>query len=117
MRNRSFLSTPTFSGDVFSWSGAQPVASKEDSGDSRQLSDPPHVRISSIRIVGNRTTTNLQSAFVLYDRADRVLMQDVDVFYMTGRVLYSGVSQRTSQSYMTTSEFYSLRFFNCGSPG
>jgi hypothetical protein len=106
-----------FSGEVFSWSGAQPVPSEEDSGDSRQLSDGPHVGINGIRIVGNRTTTHLQNAFVFYDRAGRVLMQDVDVFYMTGRALYSGVSQRTSQSYIARSEFYSLRFFNCGSAG
>jgi hypothetical protein len=107
------LADTAFSGDVFSWSGA----SDDDAGSSLQPADGTRVEIEGIRIVGNRTTANLQNAFVFYDRADRVLMRNVDVFYMTGRALYSGVSQRTSQSYMTRSWFYSLRFFNCGSAG
>jgi hypothetical protein len=102
-----------FSGDVFSWSDS----SDADAQSRLQPAEGARVEIEGIRIVGHRTTTNLQNAFVFYDRADRVLMRNVDVFYMTGRALYSGVSQRTSQSYMTRSRFYSLRFFNCGSAG
>jgi hypothetical protein len=102
-----------FSGDVFSWSGLN----DEDAGPALQPADGARVKIEGIRIVGDRTTTNPQNAFVFYDHADRVLMQNVDVSYMTGRALYSGVSQRTAQAYMTRSQFYSLRFFNCGSAG
>jgi hypothetical protein len=101
-----------FSGDVFSWS-----ETGGDEGDGLGASLPPadraRVEIEGVRIVGNRTTTRLQNAFVFYDRADRVLMQNVDVFYMTGSALHSGVTQRTSQASMTRSQFYSLRFFNC----
>src|SRR5215467_2922370 len=103
----------SFSGDVFSWSNT----SDEHAEPLREPADGARVEIEGIRIVGDRTTANLQNAFVFYDRADHVLMQNVDVFYMTGRVLYSGVSQRTSQAYMTASRFDSLRFFNCGSAG
>jgi Pectate lyase superfamily protein len=102
-----------FSGDVFSWSGVN----DEDAEPAPEPADGARVKIEGIRIAGDRTTTNLQNAFVFYDRADRVLMQNVDVFYMTGRALYSGVSQRAPQAYMTRSSFYSLRFFNCGSAG
>ena len=102
-----------FSGDVFSWSNT----SDENAESVHRPADGARVEIEGIRIVGNRTTTNLQNAFVFYDRADHVLMQNVDVFYMTGRALYSGVSRRTSQAYMTRSSFYSLRFFNCGGAG
>jgi hypothetical protein len=102
-----------FSGDVFSWSNTN----DEDAESVHRATDGAHVEIEGIRIVGNRTTTNLQNAFVFYDRANHVLMQNVDVFYITGRALYSGVSQGTSQAYMTRSQFYSLRFFNCGSAG
>lgn len=105
-----------FSGDVFSWSEAG-----GDEGDELGASLPPageaRVEIQGIRVVGDRTTANLQNAFVFYDRADRVLMRDVDVFYMTGSALRSGVTQRTSKSSITQSGFYSLRFFNCGSAG
>jgi len=103
-----------FSGDVFSWS-----KTGADEGDDPGASPAGEARveIDGIRIVGDRTTANVQNAFVFYDRADRVLMQNVDVFYMTGSALHSGVSQRTSQASMTRSQFYSLRFFNCGSAG
>jgi Pectate lyase superfamily protein len=105
-----------FSGDVFSWS-----ETGGDEGDDLGASLPPadraRVKIEGIRIVGNRTTTRLQNAFVFYDHAARVVMQNVDVFYMTGSALHSGVTQRTSQASMTRSQFYSLRFFNCGSAG
>jgi hypothetical protein len=107
------LADTAFSGDVLSWSNT----GDEDAGPVRRPADGARVEIEGIRIVGDRTTTRLQNAFVFYDRADRVLMQNVDVFYMTGRALYSGVSQRTSQAYMTRSSFDSLRFFNCGSAG
>jgi len=101
-----------FSGDVFSWSGTS-----DDAEPVVQPADGARVKIEGVRIVGDRTTGNLQNAFVFYDRADRVLMQNVDVFYMTGHALYSGVSQRAPQGYMTRSSFYSLRFFNCGNAG
>jgi hypothetical protein len=107
-----------FSGDVFSWSNTSDEhADDEHAEPLRQAADGARVEIDGIRIVGNRLTTRLQNAFVFYDRADRVFMRNVDVFYMTGRALYSGVSQRTSQAYMTRSRFDSLRFFNCGSAG
>jgi Pectate lyase superfamily protein len=102
-----------FSGDVFSWSDT----SDEAAGSVLPPADGAGVEIEGIRIVGDRTTTHLQNAFVFYDRADHVLMQNVDVFYMTGHALYSGVSQRTSQAYVTRSRFHGLRFFNCGSAG
>lgn len=102
-----------FSGDVFSWSGT----GDEDAGPVLRPDDGARVEIDGIRIVGDRATANVQNAFVFYDRADRVLMQNVDVFYMTGSALHSGVSQRTPQASMTRSQFYSLRFFNCGSAG
>jgi hypothetical protein len=106
-----------FSGDVFSWSETSAETSDETPEAFSPPADGPRVEIEGIRIVGDRTTTRLQNAFVFYDRADRVVMRNVDVFYMTGRALYSGVSQRTSQAYMTSSSFDSMRFFNCGSAG
>jgi hypothetical protein len=65
------------------------------------------VEVKGIRITGNRTSANVQNAFVFYDRADFIFMQDVDVFDMTGRALYSRVLRRTSQSFMRESHFNS----------
>ena len=105
-----------FSGDVFSWSQTGGDEG-DDLGGSLRPADRARVKIEGIRIVGDRTTANVQNAFVFYDRADRVLVQNVDIFYMTGSALHSGVTQRTPQASMTRSQFYSLRFFNCGSAG
>lgn len=52
---------------------------------------------------------------MFYDRADQIFMQDVDVFDLTGRALYSGVLRRTTQSFMRESRFNSLQFIRCGS--
>jgi pectate lyase-like protein len=103
---------PAFSGDVFSWSGV--VGNHMDRAQQRHGDG---AQIKGIRIVGNRSTTNLQNAFVFYDRAEHVLMQDVDVFYMTGRAFYSGAVQRAALAFLGKSRLDSLRFFNCGSPG
>jgi hypothetical protein len=51
------------------------------------------IRVNVIIKLGNH-------AFVFYDRADQIFMQDVDVFDLTGRALYSGVLRRTTQSFM-----------------
>src|SRR5215468_1851395 len=44
-----------FSGDVFSWSNTN----DEDAESAHRATDGAHVEIEGIRIVGNRTTTNL----------------------------------------------------------
>jgi hypothetical protein len=111
------LVDPNFSGDVFSWSDVRAGEDDDSAHAARRRSGGDGVEVRGIRIVGNRTTANKQNAFVFYDRADHVVMQDVDVFYMTGRALLSGAPQRTSTAYIRQSRFDSLRFFNCGSAG
>jgi hypothetical protein len=104
---------PAFSGDVFAWSGVRGEPD-ERRGDERGAGG---IAIVGIRIVGNRTTANLQSAFAFYDHIDHVVMRDVDVFYMTGHALSAGARQRAATASLQRSEFNSLRFFNCGSSG
>ena len=73
------------------------------------------MEVRGIRIAGNRTSANVQNAFVFYDRADQIFMQDVDVFDLTGRALHSGISLREPKAFMRESHFNSLRFVRCGS--
>ena len=110
---------PAFSGDVFSWSDVWMANNYGPRADtiSPLTTQKAGVEVKGIRITGNRTSANLQNAFVFYDRADQVFMRDVDVFDLTGRALYSGVLRRTTQSYMRESHFNSLRFVRCGSAG
>jgi len=108
---------PAFSGDVFSWSDVWGATNYGADTISPLTTQKAGVEVKGIRITGNRTSANVQNAFVFYDRADQIFMQDVDVFDLTGRALYSGVLRRTTQSYMRESRFNSLRFVRCGSAG
>jgi hypothetical protein len=104
-----------FSGDVFSWSEVWAANNYGADTISPLTTQKAGVEVKGIRITGNRTSANVQNAFVFYDRADQIFMQDVDVFDLTGRALYSGVSRTKPQAYMRESRFNSLRFVRCGS--
>jgi hypothetical protein len=108
---------PAFSGDVFSWSEVWMANNYGADTISPLTTQKAGVEVKGIRITGNRTSANVQNAFVFYDRADQIFMQDVDVFDLTGRALYSGVLRRTTQSFMRESHFNSLRFVRCGIAG
>ena len=94
---------PTFAGDLFSWSEAWVVTT-------------PGPRVVGLRIVGDKNAEPLQNAFVFYDRNDELYMDDIDVFDLHGRVLYSGVTKNAPNAYMRESHFRSLRFFGDGAP-
>ena len=106
---------PGFSGDVFSWSEVWAANNYGTDTISPLTTQKAGVEVRGIRITGTRTSANVQNAFVFYDRADFVFMQDVDVFDLTGRALYSGVSRREPKAFMRESHFNSLRFVRCGS--
>ena len=104
-----------FSGDVFSWSEVWAANNYESDTISPPTGQKAGLEVKGIRIAGTRTSTNVQNAFVFYDRADFIFMQDVDVFDLTGRALYSGVSRKEPQAFMRESHFSNLRFVRCGS--
>jgi hypothetical protein len=104
-----------FSGDVFSWSEVWAANNYGTDTISPLTKQKAGVEVRGIRIVGDRATANVQNAFVFYDRADQIFMQDVDVFDLTGRALYSGVPRTKPAAYMRESHFNSLRFVRCGS--
>jgi Pectate lyase superfamily protein len=104
-----------FSGDVFSWSEVWAAGNYGTDTISPLTAQKAGVEVRGIRITGTRTSANVQNAFVFYDRADQIFMQDVDVVDLTGRALYSGVSRTKPQAYMRESHFNNLRFVRCGS--
>jgi len=93
-----------FAGDLFAWSEAW-------------VPTTPGPMIVGLKVRGNRSATNLQNAFVFYDRNDQVFMDNVDVVDLHGRALYSGVSKKSPQAYLRESHMRSLRFFQDGAPG
>lgn len=95
---------PQFKGDLFAWSEAW-------------FPTMPGPMIVGLKIRGSRTATELQNAMVFYDRNDQVFIDNVDVWTLHGRALYSGVTKNKSQAYMRESHMRSLRFFQDGAPG
>jgi Pectate lyase superfamily protein len=115
-RERSVIRVDSaFSGDVFSWSEVWAANNYGADTISPLTAQKAGVEIRGIRIAGSQTSANVQNAFVFYDRADQIFMQDVDVFDLNGRALYSGVSRTKPAAYMRESHFNSLRFVRCGS--
>ena len=95
---------PRFKGDLFAWSEAW-------------FPTMPGPMVAGLKIRGNRTTTELQNALVFYDRNDQVFIDNIDVWDLHGRVLYSGVVKNKPQAYMRESHMRSMRFFEDGAPG
>lgn len=107
----------TLSGTVFAWSDVWQGGAQTGTTFSLFGGSPPNrsgVIVSGLSIVGDTSTANTQNAFIFYDRADFVLFNDVQVWYMKGRGLYSGVLLNTTQSYMRESHFQNVRFNSCG---
>lgn len=106
---------PSYSGAIFSWSECWNGVSFPTSGNSVNLSginSGPTIR--GITISGDRSATSEQDAFTFFDRNQFVLMDDVQVYYLNGRAIYTGVLLNSTESYVWESHFYNLRFLNDG---
>lgn len=104
---------PSFTGDLFSWSDAwllnYPFTASSYSG---YLKAGPIIK--DLSVVGNRKANGQQNAFVFYDRNDNVVIDKVDVSFLPGRALYSGVTKNSSQAFMRESRITEFRAFNSG---
>jgi hypothetical protein len=100
----TILLDPHFKGDLFSWSEAW-------------YPTMPGPLLSGLKVLGSRNAADIQNAFVFYDRNDDVFIDNVEVWYLHGRALYSGVKRNKPQAYMRESHLRSLRFFEDGAPG
>jgi hypothetical protein len=101
-------------GDLFSWSEAWggdiwPINGTMPTGAMRSVP-----KIGGFSIVGNRTAAAQQNAIVFYDRIDGVIMDEVNVAYINGRCLYSGVMKYQVQAYMRESK---IGRFGCSVAG
>jgi hypothetical protein len=94
---------PAFSGDLFTWSEAWTLTI-------------PGPRIVGLTVQGSEVATEIQNAFVFFDRNDAVFMEDVAVNHLHGRALYSGITKHKREAYMRDSHLISLHFFNDGAP-
>lgn len=107
---------PSYSGDVFSWSEAW-MFNAYISTSLAVSSDQAGPSIRDLSILGSRSYTNQQNAFVFYDRDDFINMKDVQVYFLNGRGLYIGVAKNVpGHAYVRESRFSRVLFWQCGMP-
>ncbi len=114
----NFIIGANYSGDLFSWFGAWLASSGQFNGNISMVSaNKAGPKATGFSVWGNRLATATQNALVLYDRNDEVVIDDVDVSYLNGRCLYSGVIKTDVAAYMRESRLGKLRCFNVGAVG
>jgi Pectate lyase superfamily protein len=113
---RSILSIdPSYAGDLFSWSEAWMGKSYPFNGQTLDvLSQAAGPVIRGLSIVGNRSASSPQNAIVFYDRNDFISVEDISIYYLKGRALFSGVTKNSTEAFIRESRFRDLRFFNVG---
>jgi len=109
-----------FDGDLFRWSEAW-------AGGGYQFSlVPPLVtnmttgpRAVGFAVWGNRSSAHPQNILMFYDRNDQVFIDDVDIMYITGRCMQSGMKSPASpgEAYMRESIIGRMRCGESGQPG
>lgn len=110
---------PSLSGPVFSWSecwlggGAYPQSGLT-SDVTTSYAGPA---VSGITITGDLSSANEQDAFVFYDRNDNVRLDNISVYYLSGRGIQVGAQVlNSSQAYMREGLFSHLSFGHVGGP-
>ena len=102
-----FSLTGAFGGDFLSWS--------ESWGSGTNV---PGATAMGFRVDGTLGAAAQQNALVMYDRMDNVVLDDIDVWTLPGRALYSGAAKNTAQGYMRESHHINnIRAFFAGLPG
>ncbi len=103
----------SYAGDVFSWSEAWAFNSWNGNTFIRPINQYGAIA-RGFTIYGNRLSTSQQNGLVFYDRNDFVTVEDVSIFMLRGRGIYSGGLKNISQGYMRESEFNRVKIFGAG---
>ena len=111
----TILVDPAYVGDLFSWSDAWFDGGLVFNGATYDLTKLyVGARVANLSIIGNRSALAQQNAFVFYDRADAVNIENVTVNYLRGRCLSFGQMKTQPVAFMRESRFNNIRFFSCG---
>jgi len=106
--------TTAMTGDLFKFSENWTMAGFPFSGNTFTVPQKTGLRISGFSVIGDRSTTNNQNAFVFYDRNDWWKIEDVAVYYMKGKALSIGKTFNTTQGYSREFVVEDFHVFNCG---
>ncbi|MCJ2133984.1 hypothetical protein MKK69_07860 [Methylobacterium sp. J-026] len=105
-----------YSGDLFSWSDSWGGRYERRVGHGN-IANPQiyGARLSDLTIIGDRSSTKLQNAIMMYDHEDFVTISDIDVQDINGRVFYGGGKKYGPVSYLRESLITRMRIWNSGS--
>lgn len=108
------LVATTFTGDLFSISETW---NQQNYSTSAGVTLPQFsgTTFESFSIMGNVTATTQQNGFVFYDRNDKVLIQDVHGYNLTGNFISCAAhTKQQSVAFMRESYFHNIRANVCG---
>lgn len=108
---------PAYAGDVFAWSEAWEKSSYVSGFSPANDYAGPGAR--GVTVIGNTTSTNVQTALHFYDRNDFATVSAVDVYFLHGACLSVGDVRSPGaggQAYLRESWVRGLKCFNSGTP-
>lgn len=103
----------SLSGTAFSWSDVW--------YGTNILTNPPNllastagVHIEGVSVQADTTASTQQNAFIFYDRADNVFIEDVHCYWVPGLCLQFGITKNQVEAYVRESRVYGLYAYQCG---
>jgi hypothetical protein len=102
----------SYRGALFSWSEAW--TGRNYGADYDPMKDANGPTITGLQIVGSLRARAVQNAFVFYDRADHVLMRDIEVINLKGQCLSLGRPKFVPVAYVRESFFENLKCWGTG---
>src|SRR4051812_34966233 len=102
----------TYVGDLFSWSEAWMASHYPFGGDTADVTNQKAgPLVQDLTIVGNRTAASAQYALRFYDRDDQILVRNVNMFYVKGSCISTGILSATTQAFIRESRFENVRCY------
>lgn len=111
----TIYATPALSGPVFSWSRNYDFTQGSINGPSlifTGLGAGP--RALSMMVVGDRTGSNTQQAFAMYDENEDAFFDDIDCQFMRGSCIQTGQLLHSTNAYLSESVFGTIHMNACG---
>jgi len=104
----------SYRGTLFSWSEAW--TGRNYGADYDPMKDASGPTITGLQIVGSPKAGANQNAIVFYDRADHVLMRDIEVINLKGLCLGLGERKFMPVAYVRESFFENIKCWSTGTP-
>lgn len=111
----TIYATPALSGPVFSWSRNYDFTQAAINGPSlifTGLGAGP--RAIGMMVVGDRTGSNTQQAFAMYDENEDAFFDDIDCQFMRGSCIQTGQLLHSTNAYLSESVFGTIHMNACG---